>query len=63
VPAGLASQVGLVGWLASWARRLTGQVGRMDLFFYQFDLIQYYNLNSNTNSFLNSNQIPNLKYL
>jgi hypothetical protein len=39
-PGGLGGPAGLLGQQASWARRLTGQVGRSNLF-YQFDLIQF----------------------
>jgi hypothetical protein len=48
--------VGPGSYLARWAE--------WNIFsFYQFDLIQNSNLNSNANFFLNSNQTPNLKYL
>jgi hypothetical protein len=51
------------GW-AEWANRpvgSTGQLGQAGLC--QLNLIQISNLNSNANSFVNSNQIQKFKYL
>jgi hypothetical protein len=64
-PGGLAGPVGQVGRLgqqARWARWLAGQVGQMG--FCQLIQIQKHsNLNSTTNSFMNSKQIQRFKYL